>query len=135
MIFRLLFHSFLYFPDPCPVTFFQRLSVSFGGFHDLQPAQRGERFAARLVVAGAQRRAAGCAQRAVGIEQFDAGARERRERLPEKRREVLFLRYYLGYSDAEIGKICGINRSTIFRRRKKALHLMRKEMEAFENEE
>lgn len=29
----------------------------------------------------------GCAQRAVGIEQFDAGARERRERLPEKRRE------------------------------------------------
>ena len=57
MIFRLLFHSFLYFPDPCPVTFFQRLSVSFGGFHDLQPAQRGERFAARLVVAGAQRRA------------------------------------------------------------------------------
>ena len=91
MIFRLLFHSFLYFPDPCPVTFFQRLSVSFGGFHDLQPAQRGERFAARLVVAGAQRRAAGCAQRAVGIEQFDAGARERRERLPEKRREVLFL--------------------------------------------
>ena len=29
--------------------------------------------------------------------------------LPEKRREVLFLRYYLGYSDAEICKICGIN--------------------------
>ena len=55
--------------------------------------------------------------------------------LPEKRREVLFLRYYLGYSDAEIGKICGINRSTIFRRRKKALHLMRKEMEAFDIEE
>ena len=55
--------------------------------------------------------------------------------LPEKRREVLFLRYYLGYSDAEIDKICGINRSTIFRRRKKALHLMRKEMEAFEIEE
>lgn len=61
MIFRLLSHSFLYFPDPCPVTFFQRLSISFGGFHDLQPAQCSERFAARLVVAGAQRRAAGCA--------------------------------------------------------------------------
>ena len=135
MIFRLLFHSFLYFPDPCPVTFFQRLSVSFGGFHDLQPAQRGERFAARLVVAGAPGRAAGCAQRAVGIEQFDAGARERRERLPEKRREVLFLRYYLGYSDTEIGKLFGVCRSTIFHRRKRALRLLRKEMEALENEE
>ena len=56
-------------------------------------------------------------------------------RLPEMRREVLLLWYYLGYSDAEIGKICGINRSTIFRRRKKALHLMRKEMEAFDIEE
>ena len=29
-------------------------------------------------------------------------------RLPEKRREVLFLRYYLGYSDEEISKMCGI---------------------------
>ncbi len=55
--------------------------------------------------------------------------------LPEKRREVLFLRYYLGYSDAEIGKICGINRSTIFRRRKIALRLLRKEMETLENEQ
>ena len=56
-------------------------------------------------------------------------------RLPEKRREVLLLRYYLGYSDEEIGKMCGISRSAVFRRRKKALHLMRKEMETFENEE
>ena len=55
--------------------------------------------------------------------------------LPEKRREVLFLRYYLGYSDEEIGKMCGISRSSVFRRRKVALHLMRKEMEALENEE
>ena len=55
--------------------------------------------------------------------------------LPEKRREVLFLRYYLGYSDEEIGKICGISRSTVFRRRKKALRFIRKEMEALENEE
>lgn len=56
-------------------------------------------------------------------------------RLPEKRREVLFLRYYLGYSDEEIGKICGISRSAVFRRRKIALRLLRKETEAFENEE
>ena len=56
-------------------------------------------------------------------------------RLPKKRREVLFLRYYLGYSDEEISKMCGISRSAVFRRRKIALHLMRKEMEVFENEE
>ncbi len=56
-------------------------------------------------------------------------------RLPKKRREVLFLRYYLGYSDEEISKMCGISRSAVFRRRKIALRLMRKEMEVFENEE
>ncbi len=56
-------------------------------------------------------------------------------RLPEKRREVLFLRYYLGYSDTEIGWIYGISRSAVFRRRKVALRFMRKEMEALEDEE
>ena len=56
-------------------------------------------------------------------------------RLPEKRREVLFLWYYLGYSDEEIGEMFGVCRSTIFRRRKSALRLIRKEMEALENEE
>ena len=56
-------------------------------------------------------------------------------RLPEKRREVLFLWYYLGYSDEEISKMCGISRSTVFRRRKIALRLLRKEMDVLENEE
>ena len=56
-------------------------------------------------------------------------------RLPKKRREVLFLRYYLGYSDAEIGKIFGVCRSAVFRRRKIALRLLQKEMEALEDEE
>ena len=56
-------------------------------------------------------------------------------RLPEKRREVLFLRYYLGYSDAEIGMLFGVCRSTIFRRRKRVLRFIRKEMEALEDEE
>ena len=56
-------------------------------------------------------------------------------RLPEKRLEVLFLRYYLGYSDTEIGRLFGVCRSTVFRRRKRALRLLRKEMEALENEE
>ena len=56
-------------------------------------------------------------------------------RLPEKRREMLFLRYYLGYSDEEIGKMYSISRSAVFRRRKKALRFIRKEMAALENEE
>ena len=55
--------------------------------------------------------------------------------LPEKRREVLFLRYYLGYSDTEIGRLFGVCRSTIFRRRKRALRLLRQEMEVLKNEE
>ena len=55
-------------------------------------------------------------------------------RLPEKRREVLFLRYYLGYSNTEIGRLFGVCRSTIFRRRKRALRLLRQEMEVLENE-
>ena len=55
-------------------------------------------------------------------------------RLPEKRREVLFLRYYLGYSDTEIGRLFGVCRSTIFHRRKRALRLQ-KEMEALKDEE
>ena len=56
-------------------------------------------------------------------------------RLPEKRREVLLLWYYLGYNDGEIGKMCSISLSAVFRRRKIALRLMRKEMEALEHEE
>ena len=56
-------------------------------------------------------------------------------RLPERRREVLFLRYYLGYSDTEIGRLFGVCRSTIFHRRKKALRLLRKEIEALKDEE
>ena len=56
-------------------------------------------------------------------------------RLPEKRREVLLLRYYLGYSDEEIGRLFGVCRSTVFRSRKIALRLLRKELEALEDEE
>lgn len=55
-------------------------------------------------------------------------------RLPEKRREVLFLRYYLGYNDVEIRRLFGVCRSAIFHRRKIVLRLLRIEMEALENE-
>ena len=45
-------------------------------------------------------------------------------RLPEKRREILFLRFYLGYSDIEIGKMIGRCRSSVNRRKNYALRLL-----------
>ena len=39
------------------------------------------------------------------------------------------------YKDEEIGRLFAVCRSTIFHRRKRALRLLRKEMEALENEE
>lgn len=56
-------------------------------------------------------------------------------RLPEKRREILFLRFYLGYSDIEIGEMTGRCRSSVNRRKNYALRLLRKEMEALQSEE
>lgn len=56
-------------------------------------------------------------------------------RLPEKRREILFLRFYLGYSDIEIGEMTGRCRSSVNRRKNYALRLLRKEMEALQGEE
>ncbi len=44
------------------------------------------------------------------------------------------LRYYLGYNDEEIGKMCDISRSAVFRRRKIALCLMQKEMDALKDD-
>ena len=55
--------------------------------------------------------------------------------LSEKRRDVLILRFYLGYNDAQIGRMFGRCRSTINRRKHIALRLLRKEMEALQNEE
>ena len=55
-------------------------------------------------------------------------------RLPERMREILFFRFYLGYSDAEIGALFKLCSTTIFRRRKAALRLLKKEMDAVENE-
>ena len=56
-------------------------------------------------------------------------------RLTEKRREVLLFCLYLGYNDAKIGRMFGYCRSTINRRKHIALRLLRKEMEALQNEE
>ncbi|MEE0732968.1 MAG: sigma factor-like helix-turn-helix DNA-binding protein [Acutalibacteraceae bacterium] len=44
--------------------------------------------------------------------------------LSKKRREVLLLRFYLGYNDAEIGRMFGPCRSAINRRKHVALRLL-----------
>lgn len=56
-------------------------------------------------------------------------------RLPELRREVPLLYYFIGYRDREIGKLYGRCRSSINRRRNVALKQLRKEWERLEHEE
>lgn len=55
--------------------------------------------------------------------------------LPEQQREILFLYYYFGYSDKEIGGLIGHSRSATNRRRDIALKQLRKEMEALSDNE
>ena len=56
-------------------------------------------------------------------------------RLPELRREVLLLYYFVGYRDEAIGRLYGRCRSSINRRRNVALKQLRKEWEKLEHEE
>lgn len=55
-------------------------------------------------------------------------------RLPELRREVLLLYYFVGYRDEAIGKLYGRCRSSINHRRNVALKQLRKEWERLEHE-
>lgn len=55
--------------------------------------------------------------------------------LPEQQREILFLYFYFGYSDREIGMLIGRSRSATNRRRDIAIKQLRKEMEALRNNE
>lgn len=56
-------------------------------------------------------------------------------RLPQLRREVLLLYYFVGYRDEVIGRLYGRCRSTINHRRNVALKQLRKEWEKLEHEE
>ena len=56
-------------------------------------------------------------------------------RLSEQRRNVLFLYFFFGYTDAQIGKEYGRNRSTANYWKLAALKQLRKEMEKSEHEE
>ena len=56
-------------------------------------------------------------------------------RLPQLRREVLLLYYFVGYRDEAIGRLYGRCRSTINSRRNVALKQLRKEWERLKHEE
>ena len=56
-------------------------------------------------------------------------------RLPELRREVMLLYYFVGYRDEAIGRLYGRCRSSINRRRNVALKQLRKEWGKLEHEE
>ena len=56
-------------------------------------------------------------------------------RLPELRREVLLLYYFIGYRDEAIGRLYRRCRSTINHRRNVALKQLRKEWERLKHEE
>ena len=56
-------------------------------------------------------------------------------KLTEQRRNVLFLYFFFGYTDAQIGKVYGRNRSTANYWKLAALKQLRKEMERLEHEE
>ncbi len=48
------------------------------------------------------------------------------DRLPQKKRDIILLSYFLDMSDMEIGKLLDIVRTTVFRNRKDALKEMKK---------
>lgn len=56
-------------------------------------------------------------------------------KLTEQRRNVLFLYFFFGYTDSQIGKEYGRNRSTANYWKLAALKQLRKEMERLEHEE
>ena len=66
----------------------------------------------------------------VGIE-HDLLSEALRE-LPDKKREILLLFYFMDMSDSEIADLLKLNRSTVYRHRTSGLALIKKFMEEFE---
>ena len=56
-------------------------------------------------------------------------------KLTEQRRNILFLYFFFGYTDAQIGEVYGRSRSTANYRKLAALKQLRKEMEKLKHEE
>lgn len=57
------------------------------------------------------------------------------QQLPEKKRDIVLLSYFLDYSDVEIAELLNIVRRTVNDQRHKALKDLKKEMEEKQHEE
>ena len=66
----------------------------------------------------------------VGVE--DDLLSEALRELPDKKREILLLFYFMDMSDSEIADLLKLNRSTVYRHRTSGLALIKKFMEEFE---
>lgn len=55
--------------------------------------------------------------------------------LPDKKRDIVLMSYFLDMSDDEIGALLNVVRSTVFRHRKSALAKIKQYMEGKSNDE
>ena len=55
--------------------------------------------------------------------------------MPEKKRDIILMSYFLDMSDDEIGMLLNVVRSTVFRHRKSALAKIKQYMEEKSNDE
>lgn len=65
---------------------------------------------------------------------YDPTLGELLHRISPQRREIILLCYFLGLSDAEIGRMLHINRRTVNNRRKAALQRLRELLEVAEDD-
>ena len=63
---------------------------------------------------------------AIGVKVYDEKLAIALKKLKERKRLIILMFYFLGLSDAEIGKVLSINRKTSFRNRKSALEEIKK---------
>jgi len=57
------------------------------------------------------------------------------ENLPEKKRDIILMAYFLDMSDEQIGKLWGLVRSTIYRHRTSTLNQIKKYIEEVQSDE
>ena len=55
--------------------------------------------------------------------------------LPERKRDIILLSYFLDMSDAEIGELLNVVRTTVFRHRKSALEKIKQYLEGKADDE
>ncbi|MEA5009770.1 sigma-70 family RNA polymerase sigma factor [Clostridium tyrobutyricum] len=65
----------------------------------------------------------------LNVEVTDCQIAKTLDALPERKRDIILMFYYLEMSDAEIAEELGVNRSTVYRNRANALEIIKKLLE------